>query len=158
MAYTINQGFQDDRSLDRLQRGLLVGLPALALILGLGAIRQHQSVNNPAGENAKLIPIVSSLSNGKDNSSNDQSNNSSTGFGSTNDSAASNTSLSALGSSGTSTGSGSSSTVIGGMGGGPVGGSGGVLPLNESLYIPPVDVQTGGKSVVNTSGTTVNVN
>jgi hypothetical protein len=157
MAYTINQGLQDDRSLDRLQRGLLVGLPALALILGFGAIRQHQSVNNPAGQNAKLIPIVSSLSNSKDNSSNDQSNNSSTGSGSTNDSAASNTSSSALGSSGTSTGSGSS-TVIGGMGGGPVGGSGGVLPLNESLYIPPVDVQAGGKSVVNTSGTTVNVN
>jgi hypothetical protein len=159
MAYTLNQGYHAEHNFDRLQRGLLVGLPAIALILSFGAIWHHQTADNPASVNPKTIPIVSTLSNSKDSSgSNGQSNRSAGESGTSGVSGAANTSASSLGSTGTTGGSSGTTSTIGGMGGGPATGSGGILPINESLYIPPLDAQAGGKSLVNTSGTTVNLN
>src|SRR5689334_18109720 len=117
MAYTINQGYSENHSFDNVQRGLLVGLPALALILSFGAWRHNATVNNPAGENAKVIPIVSSLLNSQSSGngqSNGSSGQSSSGAGTTASTASSTGSA-----SGTSPTTAGSSTSVGGMGGGP---------------------------------------
>lgn len=61
---------------------------------------------------------------------------------------------------------GTSTSLTGGRGGGTITppsattspSSGGTLPLNTTLTIPPTDVQAGGKDLVNTSGTTIQVN
>jgi hypothetical protein len=162
MAYTLSQGV-DTQGLDSVQRGLLVGLPALVLILTIGTLL-HRNPNNSASGNAKVIPIVSTLQSASGNSSANGSSASSSGIAAdTSAPAAGSASLgfgsSVSGGSPSSTGGSSSSGgVVGGRGGGPLGGSGGVLPINQTVSVPPLNVQAGGKSVVNTSGTTVTVN
>src|ERR1700755_2895864 len=63
MAYSINRGLRDE-SVDNTQRSLLIGLPAIALVLSFGAIKHHANTN-VAAQNAKTIPVVSSLSSGE---------------------------------------------------------------------------------------------
>jgi hypothetical protein len=159
MAYTLYQGVGTD-NMDRVQRGLLVGLPAIAIILSLGALFHHRQSNNPAGDGAQIIPIVSSLS------SSGSPAHASEGDGSP----AANTSAPTASAIDLNSGSPTSSAITslsgptssglaGGRGGGPIGGSsGGILPINQTVIVPPIDVQDGGKSLVNTTGTTLNLN
>jgi hypothetical protein len=180
MAYTIDQGYREPHGLDRVQRGLLIGLPLLALALMFGAFRHHGSSNGTTGANAKLIPIVSTLSDSTDKSSG--SSGSSTGDSST---AASTGAAGSTGSGSTafqSSGSGavapsggggsSPAPVVGGMGGGPTGGSGGgsVVVPNCSIgqiatvncmvpaCTPAVNRAPGQKAILGVGGTCIVVN
>jgi hypothetical protein len=178
MAYTINQGYQESHVFDKVQRGLLFGLPALALILSFGALRHHSAVNNPAGQNAKLIPIVSSLSNGSKPDSQNNGNSSSPSGG---NSAPGNPSGGVSGltaGNAASSPTGTSSPLVGGMGGGPTGGgtTGGTgggttvtIPdcsLNQIATItcrvpacsPEVTLAPGQKAILGIGGTCVVVN
>lgn len=126
MAYSIEQGYFKPRKLDRTQRGLLIGLPIIALLLAFGALRGSDSNNNSGDQGAKRIPVVSTLSvsSNKPNSGSDNSSSGSAGSATPQPSGTS----SIQGSSPTSPGGAATtggSTVIGGMGGGPTGGTSG---------------------------------
>lgn len=166
MAYTINRGYQDNHGFDRIQRGLLIGLPAIALILSFGAIRHHNPANTSAGENAELIPVVSSLSGNsdKDDTGTGDSNSSNTG--------GSNTSATGGGNvQGANTtvpsggGTQAPAPVTGGMGGG----GSTTIPdcsLNQIATVncmvtscsPPVTLAPGQKAILGVTGTCIIVN
>lgn len=184
MAYTINQGYREDHGLDRVQRGLLIGLPAIILLLSFGAIRHHNPIGNSGAQSAKLIPIVSSLSNGStkpgssDNGGSSGANSSATtsaSAGTTGGSAQTSGSLATTGSGGSTTSSGS--TLVGGRGGGPIsgttGGTGTTTPTTfpcvdattgvtvtctYQTCTPPLSLATGQKAYLTTTGTCIVVN
>jgi hypothetical protein len=177
MAYTINEGYQESRDFDKIQRGLLFGLPALALILSFGALRHHNAVNNPAGQNAKLIPIVSSLSSGNKPGSDSSGNASSPSGGNSVPGGSSSSSPSLTTSNVASSPSSTSSPLVGGMGGGPTGGgtSGGTggsiatIPdcsINQIATVtcrvpacsPEVTLAPGQKTILGIGGTCIVVN
>lgn len=140
MAYSLRRGVQNE-NMDNTQKGLLVGLPAIALALSFGAA--HHGTKSPAAAQAQTIPVVASLKHsggGGSNSSN------TSGSGSKNPGGAATGAYSgpgyttALGPAGGSSGgligsgggssgtSGGTGGIVGGMGGGPTGatsGSGG---------------------------------
>jgi hypothetical protein len=181
MAYTLNQGYEDSRGLDRIQRGLLIGLPAIALVLTLGAWSHRHSAQNPQA-GAKNIPIVSTLglsadnpgSGGSDAGSSGITSNTSapTGGGADLNSASSG----ALVSSGSAApvnpgGGGSGAPVVGGRGGGPTGGNGGVVTitdcsLNQIATVncrvpacsPEVTLAPGQKAILGVTGSCVVLN
>jgi hypothetical protein len=179
MAYTINRGYSQEHGLDRLQRGLLIGLPAIALILSFGAIRHH-STTSPVGTNAKTIPIVSSLSNstdksGSDNKGNNSSgNNTPTASSSANPASSETGQISSLSTSPSSTSGSGFTPIVGGKGGGPTGGTGtsgggATIPdcsLNQIATVtcqvpacsPAVTLQPGDKAILGVDGTCLIVN
>jgi len=176
MAYTLNQGI-DNGGLDRVQRSLLVGLPAIVLILTVGALLHGGGVNNPATGGAIVIPIVSTVK----TPSGSQSGSSPAGGGSSAGMAA-NTSAPAAGSSALAFGSltpaatsGNSGGVVGGRGGGPTGGSGSSTGGGVSLpdcsinqvaanacqvpaCSPEVSLSAGQKAILGLDGTCAVVN
>lgn len=172
MAYRLNQGIGNES--ETVQRGLLIGLPVVAILLSFGAIARHHSPS--AAANPQVIPVISSLRH------NDKSGGTSGSSAPSPSTAASGANGPAAGSSGTtndssgqsaSSGTGTTS-IIGGRGGGPTGGTsssggtgssgtsasdtGGTLPLDTTLTIPPVSAGTGDKSLIDTSGTSVHIN
>lgn len=174
MAYTINQGYQQDRRLDWLQRGLLIGLPILALILSFGAFRHNGSPGGSTSQNPKLIPIISSLSDGKGSGikSNSGSSSPSGGSASTGTTPSSSTLSGPAGNTGGGTISNPGTTpIVGGRGGGPTGGSGGIVSipdcsLNQLATVtckvpacsPELTLQPGQKAILGINGTCVVVN
>lgn len=187
MAYTLNRGI-DTGGLDRIQRGLLIGLLAIAVILSFGAVLHRGNVNNPAGNSTKVIPIVSTLkvNNGSAGSKNSEGSSTppssaSSGAslqGSSLSPAAGSTSspIASGGGSGGTTSSGGTSSggTIGGRGGGPIGGSGGstggvTIPdcsLNQIASVtcrvpacsPAVTLSPGQKAILGVGGACVVLN
>lgn len=179
MAYTINRGYSQEHGLDRLQRALLIGLPALALILSFGAIK-NDSPTNPAGANAKTIPIVSSLSNSTDKSgsenkgNNPSSSNTPSVTGPANTASSGAVQISSLSTSPSGTSSSSFTPIVGGKGGGPTGGTstsgGGATIPNCSLdqiatvtcqvpaCSPAITLSPGQKAILGIDGTCIVVN
>lgn len=183
MAYTIDKGFRERHGLDRVQRALLVGLPALILLLVVGAlINQGNPASGPAGQSAKTIPIVSSLSHGNgkpdsgNNSGNTPSNSSPATGGST---VAASSAPKALSTAAFTGSSSSSAPLVGGRGGGPTGGttssggttSGGgtLLPdcsLDQIATVtcqvpacgPGFTISPGQKAILGATGTCIIIN
>lgn len=182
MTYRLNQGVSGDN--ETVQRGLLIGLPAIAILLSFGAIAHHQPSDNPVA-GPKVIPVVSALSHSADKSSGTNNGSAATknkGSGANGTSSTGsgvpggNTTSYSISSAPTSSGSGIT-TIVGGRGGGPspsgtsttsggsdsgstssTGSGGSTLPLNTTLTIPPVSAGVGDKSLVDTSGTTITIN
>lgn len=130
MAYTLSQGVGAE-GLDRTQRGLLVGLPALILALTIGALLHHGTPNSPAAGGAKVIPIVSTIKTSSGNPGADSSDASSKGIAAATSApvgSSANLNSGSISSSGGSAGGGTTSSgggsggVVGGRGGGPTGG------------------------------------
>lgn len=156
MAYSIRHGIDKD-GMDNTQRGLLIGLPAIALVLSFGAA--HHAGSPKPKQTAKTIPVVSSLqtSGAPDNNVG--------GSGSTNASSASSSGSSASGapvsggsvSGGSTSGSGSATGGSGGAGGsggsgstGGTGGSGGTTGgLGGGGTAPLPDCSIGQVATVN---------
>jgi hypothetical protein len=168
MAYTLNRGWQTE-GFDRTQLGLLIGLPVLALLISFGAWRHNPGSSST--DNAKVIPLVSEIKSAAATSTDGSAD----GSGSSNQNSADSNSLTlgiAPGStsmsvypgvtSGSSSSQGTVQGTTGGRGGGPsvssTPSSGGLLPLNNNVVVPPVNIQAGGKPVVSGSGTTLYVN
>lgn len=158
MSYTLNRGVETDNS-NNVQRGLLIGLPILALLLTFGSIRQQTSVGNSVTNEPEVIPLVSSA----EQPASDKSKNT----GSSNDAGSLSSATNPYKSSNTiSTTGGTGSYPAVSAGGGYRGISAstettnqpGILPLNTNLYIPPVNVQNGGKPVATSSGTSLYAN
>jgi hypothetical protein len=132
MSYTLNRGVDKD-GLDNTQRGLLIGLPAIALILGLGAFHSHNPGGH-AGASAHTIPVVSALSTGAKSGGSGPAaggtNPGGAGSGAGSNGSAGGTAAAVSGTTtgfgggtGTTTGTATTSGVVGGMGGGPTGGT-----------------------------------
>jgi hypothetical protein len=165
MAYSLDQGIGPNGSrLDRVQRALLVGLPALALALLIGAIISRHSSNPPAGAGAQQIPVVSTIQTTGSHSSSGKGNNASQGNAGSGLSASASAQpaggSSLLGfspvSPGTSSGSGSSGGtggVIGGLGGGPTGGGGGTSGGSGGGTVITTSVITIGATCTTTTCT-----
>lgn len=177
MSYTLNRGTEGD-GLDNTQRGLLIGLPAIALALSFGAIHKN-SAHNPAGVSPTTVPVVSTLSFG-DGSSDNSSSTNNTGSNPQPAGAASSaagvpaytapisTTVAPPASSGS--GSGTTGGIIGGRGGGPTGGGGGTsLPdcsIDQIATVncvvpacsPAVTLAPGQKAILGLSGACVIVN
>jgi hypothetical protein len=175
MAYSLNHGVENE-GVDSTQRSLLIGLPAIALVLSFGAIKHHATNGTSAAQNAKTIPIVSSLSAGNDNPSGSSNGSGSGSDASTAALAASNTSSTSSQASSVGTGtspgstSGSNSTTpVGGRGGGPIGGGGVTLPdcsIGQIATVncrvpacsPEVNLSPGQKAILGVAGTCIVVN
>jgi hypothetical protein len=186
MSYSLNRGVDGD-GLDNTQRGLLIGLPAIALILGFGAFHKQ----SPSGQvSASTIPVVSSLrTSGGSNGNGSSANNTPTGTGtSATDTSGSATGAATAGSASTGVAGGTVSTtsggtasggVVGGRGGGPttgggtggttVGGGGTTIPtcsLNQVATVncmvpacsPAVTLAPGQKAILGVAGTCVVLN
>lgn len=173
MSYTLNRGVEADNS-KNIQRGLLIGLPLIALLLSFGSLRDRTSVGNSAAVEPSVIPVVSAAEKTSDDNPGGSANGSS-------DSAAISTGSSDFSLQGTAD-SGRSSNYLssssgyvprtGGYSSTPSAGGGaggasvstqpssqpGVLPLDNNVYIPPVNLQADGKPVASSSGTTLYVN
>jgi hypothetical protein len=171
MSYSVNHGV-DKEGMDNTQRGLLIGLPAIALALSFGAIKHHPSSGTSGGQNPKLIPVVSSLSTGAPPGSN-TTNSGNTPAPSTNSPSVANfssqTSTGSLSSATPSGGSTGTTTPIGGRGGGPTGGGGTTLPdcsLDQIATVtcqvpacsPEVTLMPGQKAILGVDGTCVVLN
>lgn len=174
MSYSLNRGIEDE-GLDNTQRGLLIGLPAIALILSFGAVHKH-NINNPV-TSPNTIPVVSTLKFGDGSSDNTGSagntgsNPQAAASASSAASAPAYTSPTSAATSPISSGTSSGTTgVIGGMGGGPTGGGGGVsLPdcsIGQIATVncvvpacsPPVTLAPGQKAILGLDGTCIVVN
>jgi hypothetical protein len=181
MAYTLNQGVGSSNSrFDHVQRTLLVGLPALALALLIGAIISHHASKSPAGAAPQIIPVVSAANTSGFNSSAGNGGNNSSDKGASTNSLSATTSAqiagggSALGSSPvspgmTTSGPGGSGSVVGGRGGGSGGTGGTSIPdctLDQIATVtcmvpacsPPVTLAPGQKAILGVNGTCVVVN
>lgn len=173
MAYTLNRGVEADNS-ENIQRGLLIGLPLIALLLSFSSLRDRSTVGNSSAVEPSVIPVVSSAekTSADDNpgdTANDSSNPAnippgSSGFGLQGTAGGSSASYlsSSSGYAPRTGGSVSSPSTGAGAGGASVStqpsNQPGVLPLDNNVYIPPVNVQAGGKPVATSSGTTLYVN
>jgi hypothetical protein len=179
MAYTINQGLYEEHGLDRLQKGLLIGLPLLVLILSFGAFRHHKAANSPAVQSAKTIPIVSSLSSDTDKSGSGNSDSAASPGGGNSESGTGSGQIQAAGAvPGGGTSSSAGTPLVGGRGGGPTGGTGGTsgsvggsttIPdcsLNQIATVncrvpacsPEVTLAPGQKAILGVAGACVVVN
>lgn len=187
MAYTINHGYHQERRLDWLQRGLLIGLPVLALILIFGSLRSNNSRGGTTSHNPKLIPIISSLSDGSGTGTSGTrgANSGSSSLGGSPSAGTNTSSLSGTASNtggSTVTSSGSTTPIVGGRGGGPTGGtsgstggstsgSGGTVSIPDCSLdqiatvtcqvpacSPEVTLQPGQKAILGIGGTCIVVN
>ncbi|MBX4188787.1 hypothetical protein KW792_01675 [Candidatus Saccharibacteria bacterium] len=183
MAYSLNHGVDND-GVDNTQRSLLIGLPAIALVLSFGAIKHHANNGNTA-QSAKTIPVVSSLSAGGDKPNGDNTNSSPGNIPSSATPASSNIlsstsqrsststgTISGTNSGTTSTGGSGGTTPVGGRGGGPTGGGGGsgvtvpdcsigqiaTVNCRVPACSPAVNLSPGQKAILGLAGTCIVVN
>lgn len=173
MSYALNRGVKADNS-ENIQRGLLIGLPLIALVLSFASLRDRGSVGNSAVVEPSVIPVVSAAEKtstdnpgGTANGSSDSGNISTDGsdFGLQGTAAGGSNPNYLSSSSGYTPRTGSYASTpyaAGGAGGASVStqpsSQPGVLPLDNNIYIPPVNLQADGKPVASSSGTSIYVN